>query len=178
MTIANGDPTFIVATKQLGFYAQDDWKVTRRLTLSLGLRWDKDYNMIGGSDIKDSRTYLDLVALNSPVSNPYVSRSPKDDNLDFSPRVGFAYDLSGKGNHVLARRIRTVLRQRVPEHSAVHGADVQPDRIPDCAEPFGTGRSMFREPGKTLGQWQLWDRSDANDSSSLDRTAHRAALDA
>ena len=101
MSQAVGDPSFIVATKQLGFYGQDDWKVSRRFTLSLGLRWDKDFNMIGGSDIKESRTYLELVALNSPISNPYVSKIAKDDNLDFSPRVGFAYDLSGKGTHVL-----------------------------------------------------------------------------
>src|SRR5580698_3060531 len=36
MSISNGDPYFIVATKQLGFYGQDDWKVTPRLTLNLG----------------------------------------------------------------------------------------------------------------------------------------------
>ncbi len=101
MSIANGNPYFLVATKQLGFYGQDDWKTTRKLTLSLGLRWDKDFNMIGGSDIKNSRTYLDLRTVNSPVSNPYVSSIAKDDNLDFSPRVGFAYDLNGRGQHVV-----------------------------------------------------------------------------
>lgn len=101
MGIANGDPYFLVATKQLGLYFQDDWKATPRLTLNLGLRWDKDYNMIGLSDIKDSRTYQELVALNSPFSNPYVSRLPKDDSLDFSPRVGFAYDLTGAGKQIL-----------------------------------------------------------------------------
>jgi hypothetical protein len=101
MTIANGDPYFEVATKQLGFYFQDDWKTSRRLTLSLGLRWDKDFNMIGGSKIASSRTYKDLRIVNDPNFNQYVNSIAKDDNLDFSPRVGFAYDISGKGNHVL-----------------------------------------------------------------------------
>lgn len=101
MTVANGDPYFLVSTKQLGLYFQDNWKVTSRLTLNLGLRWDKDFNMIGLSDVKSSRTYQELVALNSPISNPYVSRVPHDDNKDFSPRVGFAYDITGKGNHVV-----------------------------------------------------------------------------
>ncbi len=101
MSIANGDPYFEVATKQLGLYFQDDWKVTPRLTLNLGLRWDKDYNMIGLSDVKKSRTYEELAALNNPFSNPYVSSVPHDDNKDFSPRIGFAYDLTGAGKHVL-----------------------------------------------------------------------------
>jgi hypothetical protein len=101
MTQANGDPYFLVSTKQLGFYFQDDWKLSSRLTLNLGLRWDKDFNMIGASDIAKSRTYQELAALNSPFSNPYVSRLPHDDNKDFSPRVGFAYDPTGKGTHVV-----------------------------------------------------------------------------
>ncbi|HEY7210769.1 MAG TPA: carboxypeptidase regulatory-like domain-containing protein [Bryobacteraceae bacterium] len=101
MGLANGDPYFLVATKQLGLYFQDDWKVTRNLTLNLGLRWDKDYNMIGRSSVKNSRTYQELVALNSPVSNPYVSRVPHDDSNDFSPRVGFAWNVFGTDKHVI-----------------------------------------------------------------------------
>jgi hypothetical protein len=101
MSISNGDPYFLVATKQLGIYGQDDWKVNRRLTLNLGLRWDRDFNMIGGSDVKDSRTYQILVAANDPLSNPYVSSIPHDDHYDFSPRVGFAYDVTGQSRHVL-----------------------------------------------------------------------------
>jgi outer membrane receptor protein involved in Fe transport len=101
MAFANGDPYFLVATKQLGFYFQDDWKVTPRLTLNLGLRWDKDFNTVGLSDVKNSRTYQELVALNSPFSNPYVAGVPHDDNKDFSPRIGFAYNLTGKGTHVV-----------------------------------------------------------------------------
>jgi hypothetical protein len=101
MSYANGGPSFIVATKQLGFYFQDDWKATSRLTLNLGLRWDKDFNALGESDITSSRTYQELVKINSPISNPYISKLPHSDNLDFSPRIGFAYDLTGAGKHVL-----------------------------------------------------------------------------
>src|SRR6266436_860066 len=101
MSIANGNPFFLVATKQLGFYGQDNWKVNNRLTLNLGLRWDKDFNLIGGADIKNSRTYQELVSLSSPISNPYVRKIASDDNKDFSPRIGFAYDLTGNSKHVL-----------------------------------------------------------------------------
>ena len=101
MAQANGDPYFLVATKQLGLYFQDDWKVNRKLTLNLGLRWDKDFNMIGGSDVTKSRTYQVLLAANDPLSNPYVSKLPHDDNKDFSPRLGFAYDITGHGKHVV-----------------------------------------------------------------------------
>jgi outer membrane receptor protein involved in Fe transport len=101
MSQANGNPYFLVATKQLGLYFQDDWKITPRLTVNLGLRWDKDYNMIGASDVKSSRTYQELVALNNPYANQYVSKLPHDDNKDFSPRIGFAFDLTGKGQSIL-----------------------------------------------------------------------------
>jgi outer membrane receptor protein involved in Fe transport len=98
MSISNGDPSNDVpgGTKQLGFYAQDDWKLTKRLTLNLGIRWDKDVNLIGGSALKTSRTFLELKAIGSSYG-----KMPHDDNADFSPRVGFAYDLTGAGKHVL-----------------------------------------------------------------------------
>jgi hypothetical protein len=104
MSIAVGDPHFIIKdAKQLGLYVQDDWKVTRRLTLNLGFRWDKDFDFVGGSDIANSRTFQELkaAAAFSPLAASLVSKQASDYNKNFSPRVGFAYDLTGHGNQVL-----------------------------------------------------------------------------
>lgn len=104
MSIAVGDPTFIIKdAKQLGLYFQDDWKMTRRLTVNLGIRWDKDFDFVGGSDVGNSRTFQELQAAApfSTLAAALVAKKATDYSKGFSPRVGFAYDLNGRGNHVI-----------------------------------------------------------------------------
>lgn len=104
MSIAVGDPTFIIKdAKQLGLYFQDDWKVTNRLTANLGLRWDKDFDFIGGSKIADSRTFQELQAIApfSPLAARLVAKQASDYSKGFSPRIGFAYDVTGQGKHIV-----------------------------------------------------------------------------
>jgi len=83
--------------KMLGLYFQDDWKATKRLNFNLGLRWDRDFNLTGGNTQRLNRTFQELAAIGSP----YASGVPHDDTHDFSPRVGFAYDLTGTGKYVI-----------------------------------------------------------------------------
>lgn len=99
MTATAGNPYFDLpgGAKMLGLYFQDDWKITHNLSLNLGVRWDKDINLIGTQAQEKSRTYLALKAINNVAARSL----PKDTNKDFSPRVGFAWDLRGNGRHML-----------------------------------------------------------------------------
>lgn len=91
-----GNSYYAEHNKMFGVYFQDDWQVSRRFTLNLGLRWDKDIGLNGGSIQPLSRTYLELKAIGSPYAGV-----PHDENKDFSPRLGLAYDLTGSGKHVI-----------------------------------------------------------------------------
>ncbi|HUA84622.1 MAG TPA: carboxypeptidase regulatory-like domain-containing protein [Bryobacteraceae bacterium] len=92
-----GDAYFAEHNKMFGIYAQDDWKATRRLTLNLGLRWDKDINLNGGNIEPNARAFQELEMIHSP----WASHPPTNENKDFSPRIGFAWDVTGSGKHVI-----------------------------------------------------------------------------
>ena len=63
-------------------FIQDKWKTGKRLTLSLGVRYDLEKIPLPEND------------------NPRVTSAPVDKN-NIAPRVGFAYDLKGDGKTVV-----------------------------------------------------------------------------
>ena len=76
-------------------FAQDDWKVSPKLTLNLGLRYDLE-DLVNGCCWDSSRTYKIL----KDIGHPYGAL-PKRDTNNLAPRLGVAYDLHGDGTDVL-----------------------------------------------------------------------------
>jgi hypothetical protein len=97
--LSGGDPSFNLreGAKQFAWYVQDDWKVTPRFTLNLGLRYDVDLGFVDADHADENRPFRALRIIGSP----WAAQSVKDDKNNFSPRVGFAWDIKGNSRSVL-----------------------------------------------------------------------------
>jgi hypothetical protein len=76
----------------MGFYVQDDWHVFSRLTLNLGLRYEFNTTV----EETNGRGYSYANIRSSPTST-YGPVFTNPSLKNFEPRVGLAYDPTGKG---------------------------------------------------------------------------------
>jgi hypothetical protein len=95
-----GNPTRRMLNTYLAGFTQDDWRLTPKFTLNLGMRYEyaspiKEANNLWANF--DPNSQLGLVQQGTPGEN--TMWNPNRGN--FSPRVGFAYDVSGKGTTVV-----------------------------------------------------------------------------
>ena len=86
--------------KELGFFAQDDWKIRRNLTFNLGMRWEfsgipSESNGLVGTI--DQAASLSTSYLSSNLTVKKGGQWYNNDWNNFAPRAGFAWDVKGDG---------------------------------------------------------------------------------
>jgi outer membrane receptor protein involved in Fe transport len=155
------------SVKYHALFIQDDWKVTRRLTLNLGLRWEYEapptdrYNVLTNFDTSiESPLRVPGMALRGGLTFPGVGgmeRSLTESSFnDFGPRFGFAYQLHPRtvlrGGFGVMYIPVTVSLQRTgytldtPFVSSLDGGLTPQDRL---SNPFPTG--LTPPTGSSLG---------------------------
>lgn len=101
-----GDSTRHTFENNFGFYFQDGYRLTPRLTLNYGLRWD--YFGV----VREKKNLLSNITSISPaagtgtftltqVGQLGLSSLYNPDKKDFAPRVSLAWDMTGKGKAVI-----------------------------------------------------------------------------
>jgi len=143
-TFLAGDPTRNLSQWLYAGFIQDDWRITPRLTLNLGLRYEfqavptEDNNLLGNWE---PSVGFEQVGKNiSSIYNP--------DHRNFSPRIGFAWDVTGKGTTVVRAGVsivysllsmNTFLSQQNTQNTVTLGVGTVPTgaTIFDAACPTG-----------------------------------------
>ena len=96
-TFLAGDPTRNLSQWLFAGYAQDDWRITPKITLNLGFRYEyqavptEANNLLGNWD--PTAGFQQVGKNIGSIYNP--------DHRNFSPRFGIAWDVTGKGTTVV-----------------------------------------------------------------------------
>jgi hypothetical protein len=83
-TIPLGDTSYTIMNPTYGMFYQDNWTLSKKITVNLGIRYD----------LETGTTNADL---QSPIQ---PGHRPLDKN-NIAPRIGFAYDIRGDGRSVV-----------------------------------------------------------------------------
>ena len=143
-TFLAGDPTRNLSQWLYAGYVQDDWRITPRVTLNLGLRYEfqavptESKNLLG--NFEPSVGFEQVGKNISSIYNP--------DHKNFSPRLGVAWDVSGKGTTVIRAggslvysllSMNTFLSQQNTQNTVTLGVGTVPTgaMIFDAACPTG-----------------------------------------
>lgn len=96
-SVTVGNPTLQLHNWAYAGFFQDDWRVTKNLTVNFGVRYEyssvpqEAHNLLGNFDPN-----LGLVQVGHGISSLY-----NPDHKNFGPRAGFAWDITGNGQTVI-----------------------------------------------------------------------------
>ncbi|HEV2201901.1 MAG TPA: TonB-dependent receptor [Bryobacteraceae bacterium] len=94
-----GNPNVALRWTSTAGFVQDDWRITSKLIINMGMRYSyvtpmKEIN----NQIGNFLPSVGIVQQGNPALGSTVFHA---DGKDWSPRLGFAYDLNGKGTTVI-----------------------------------------------------------------------------
>lgn len=101
-----GNGNILASNTQVGLYAQDDWDVTERLQLNLGVRWDYETNGFNNDYVTPTNAAAALRSLpRTSYFDPenYITNgnSRKPFAGAIAPRFGFSWDIKGDRSTVI-----------------------------------------------------------------------------
>jgi hypothetical protein len=88
------------AEDQYSAYLMDSWRPTNRLTLNLGVRWERNHYWVPASTRAPSTPFGFVEAIGTDLPTSF-SKFDVNDWKGFLPRFGVAYDISGDGRTVV-----------------------------------------------------------------------------
>ncbi len=99
-TILVGNNNRAMTWSNNALFAQDDWRITPKVTVNVGMRWAYESPLSAANNLWanfDPTSPTGITQQGAPGFNTMW----KPDYHDFSPRAGFAWDVTGKGATVV-----------------------------------------------------------------------------
>lgn len=178
----NVTPSVANKSKETGFYAQDDWRVSSKLTLNLGVRYEwsspyterqnnsqfSDFTGNSGVTLNILGTNEDLLGTTIFASNK--KRSVPTDWNNVAPRIGFAYLVNDKfvirggAGVYYGMSVATNYQYPGPAYTSspqvFFTKDGYASRFATLENPFPTG--IQQPQGQKYGSLAEWGLSDGN----------------
>jgi hypothetical protein len=130
-SILAGDPVRHMTQNLFAGFFQDDWRITKRITLNLGLRYElQGVPSEANNQLGNFEPSVGLEQVGKNIGSLY-----KKDPKNFAPRVGIAWDVTGNGTTVVRAgasivydllSMSTFLSQQNTNNTVTLGANVIP----------------------------------------------------
>lgn len=87
--------------QELAFFGQDSWRATQKLTLNLGIRYERQFNPT--AEANNTPVITAITAATYPLlgGRSVDPTQIPDSKHQWAPRLGFAYDVMGNGKTVV-----------------------------------------------------------------------------